>query len=672
MPYTLDDTSWMELYPTDTQSSLPSGYPPIVHIHSHPRLLAFPRDRVMGKVCVRPWNQPEASLPSPAHSPWKFLAPARGDVVVPADHEAHLAINRAAGYDLAPLMHLGAFDLQSLAVNWGTVADAQLQFIEHLTGLYDVSLTAVQMTLAGLRHVVQLPRLQRLRLANSDSHLSLTDASLLLLQSLPLLRVLELIDVPLHNTPFQTCLALHSLRLSSSQPHGVPGLDTLHLLAPELRSLQLHVNQLTDATILTLAALTRLEELYLLVHGFMDVGQLTAVGLQALAHLPHLRDVRFCNIHVQTLAPLQVAPGLETLLVSLGTNDRVVPQLGQFPALRFLRLLPTDRSITPHELRGLATSQSLERLMLGEATFAAGALAGLAGLGTLRDLRLQDSSITDSDIASLAALPSLEVLDVAGTEVSDSGIRVLRSLTNLCAVDLSYTRVTGGAMRSLGALTHLRELRLCGIVLTPEDVPYLAHLAQLEQLYFACANVTSEELQVFTGLHQLKELALDGLPAGALVHLTFRHPIEWLGLGDATLAAADVAALAALPRLQTLVLHRVQLTDDAWAVLGKLTQLCNLQVGASNIQDQHLPHLLGLKQLRKLDLRDTAITDASLPVLGQMTQLEDLDLRNTQIGPLALTYLPALEALQRLSVTGTRLEREDEQELLRRLPNVWR
>jgi Leucine-rich repeat (LRR) protein len=710
----LNDAEWMEV-PTHTFAKI-RGYPPLPQVHGEPRHLRFPANRVMGNLFVHPWHD-NAHLGATTHrSPWQFFAVAQGDVVIPAYHKAHLDISPTTVHNLAPLAELEAFDLQSLTLvpssHLGIAAnvpDTELRFLEHLTGIYDLKIAHLAVTTEGIQRLACLNRLQHLQLLQPGqrawSHAlyrSLTVTDLLPLGKLPELTVLDLSGIPLNDLPCMPCPTLRLLRLSyyGNDTPEAPDLDILPALAPELRALDLLLPSITDADMRALAALTLLEELRLSVSNNWDApGVVSADGVQALAALCDLRRLGLTNIDLPTMAPLSHLPQLTTIRISRLRADGVLPELGTFPALRSVCMLPSsEEPLTYAEMSGLCAAQTLEHVSLSE-DIAAEALRPLANLYTLRDLRLTGSSfsgqdiaylanltrlevldlsetnISDQDVAHLSSLTRLEVLDLSETNVSDQGVQQLAPLINLRSLSLSYTQMRGSSLTALQSLTRLQELRLFQIPLDDAGVQALAPFLELRQLFFTYAGTDATNLQVLRTFRHLTDLSLDGIPPGGLVPLHALVQLTWLGIGTSTLADKDMLALRHLPHLHTLFLDQVALSDAGWAILGTLPHVRILVARHTNIQDRHLAHLAGLSHLRKLDLEGTQISAAGLPALGKLTRLETLCLRDTHIGGMVvgadpLTALVPLQALINLDLMGTHVERERERDLQRLLPNL--
>ncbi len=78
-------------------------------------------------------------------------------------------------------------------------------------------------------------------------------------------------------------------------------------------------------------------------------------------------------------------------------------------------------------------------------------------------------------------------------------------------------------------------------------------------------------------------------------------------------------------------LGATQVTDADLAHLLGLTALENLRLVGTEVTDAGLVHLAGLTTLENLILADTPITDAGLAHLTGLTELRDLNLRDTQV-----------------------------------------
>jgi hypothetical protein len=140
------------------------------------------------------------------------------------------------------------------------------------------------------------------------------------------------------------------------------------------------------------------------------------------------------------------------------------------------------------------------------------------------------------------------------------------------------------------------------------------------------------------------------IPAGFRAQITDLAPLRGLdlrslNLGDARIA--DLAPLAGLTRLQTLILWNTQTRD--LAPLAELRSLQSLDLMGTQVTD--LKPLRGLTNLHTLDLGRTQVSDLS-PLAG-LTGLRSLNLSETPVKE--LTPLARLTGLQSLSFIDTQV-----------------
>ncbi len=97
-------------------------------------------------------------------------------------------------------------------------------------------------------------------------------------------------------------------------------------------------------------------------------------------------------------------------------------------------------------------------------------------------------------------------------------------------------------------------------------------------------------------------------------------------------------------------------TDVTFAQIGRLTQLWQLMLIESSVNDASLSHLKGLTDLRSLELlRDTRITDAGLSNLTGLRNLTRLILPRNQVSDAGLAHLKGLTDLTELNLWGTQV-----------------
>jgi hypothetical protein len=175
-------------------------------------------------------------------------------------------------------------------------------------------------------------------------------------------------------------------------------------------------------------------------------------------------------------------------------------------------------------------------------------------------------------------------------------------------------------LAAVGKLTQLEELHLEGMI----DGDGLAHLAGL-------ANLKSLSLQIYWDAdeemsdnepepprHRQKTIAL-------LEHLPVLPGLKIVDLrGDSTVGERDLRSLALLPRLRSLNLSDLYVTDAGMAELAALNTVDELALGGDNASPAGLRALLAMKRLKVLHiLRYSAVTDATkAELLNQESLLE--------------------------------------------------
>lgn len=123
----------------------------------------------------------------------------------------------------------------------------------------------------------------------------------------------------------------------------------------------------------------------------------------------------------------------------------------------------------------------------------------------------------------------------------------------------------------------------------------------------------------------------------------------------------ELAALAAMPRLEKLSLENCDIDDKAAAALPSDTRLHGLFLASNPITDAGLQALVRASSLRELDLWETRVTVAGVALLEALPDLEYLSLghadpTNTFDPDVLLPQLMRLPKLQRLELDGIALD----------------
>jgi hypothetical protein len=222
---------------------------------------------------------------------------------------------------------------------------------------------------------------------------------------------------------------------------GFKHLEGLH----DLRSLSLRGTCITDEGLRSLARLTRLQTLSLMLIDH----SITERGFARLQNVPSLRSLDIVDdisspqpgAMNSSLACLTSLPALESLTIfSTRVTDDGLLYVGQIKTLRYLHLYHVFAPMP-------VTDAGLEHLM---------------GLKELRSLRLGIDIITDRGLACLSGLERLETLEVgARSAITDSGLQAVSRLSQLKELTIPSYSVT---KKGIAALPRsLPALKVCKV-----------------------------------------------------------------------------------------------------------------------------------------------------------------------------------------------------------------
>jgi len=480
------------------------------------------------------------------------------------------------------------------------------------------------------------------------------------------------------------------------------------MFAPNVERVQADDKPLTDADLVNLRGLRRLDSLELCGT------KITDAGLQHLRHVPQLSNLQLSKTAITDagLVHLKAVPRLEVLLldgtqitdaglVHVGTlrhlrvldlsntavGDAGLAHLQSLKQLYFLQL--NDTRVTDAGLAHLQPLELLEDLGLNDTRVTGEGFAALDGLKRLVRLYLNNTQLDDAGVANLRKLPSLVVLTMQNTPASDAAVEALRKARPELSVDGdSYRELHGDSklyerwgVRDAAAPNYLlSEWNRPGV-----DKPSTSSLSP--RLEAALRNDTREVLDVHD-IHITEpiRLQLSRLRRVQWLRLsteTTAHDLSWIGtltqlrglsLKGANLKGADFRNFAALQSLQWLDLSWADMSADDFQTLPDLAKLQTLFLEGENIGDRHLLHLaqLRLPALATVSLEATSVSDAgvvpfcarynlnsfnvflsqnvteqSVSALGQMTNLRTLGIGGSGLSP-NYRKTPAVERLKKL------------------------
>jgi RNA polymerase sigma factor (sigma-70 family) len=321
------------------------------------------------------------------------------------------------------IKHLTRFKrLRILAAGALGLTDRALESIGRLTSLEELELDSNTITGKGLHHLAGLKKLRKLDLNFNK----LGPATLELLIELPELTSLHIYDTgPVDDRVCELCSR-----------------------APNLKQLALSENTaaVTDRGVESLAKLRHLENLAL-----RSSPKVTDAGLAAIAGMTRLKTLRLSGL------PSVTPEGMK--------------QIGKLTDLRMLNI-----NVVPMDAGSVRTLTSLTKLE----DFALWSVAShplpLDSLGALRSLRRirTNMSLSSSAIRALARLQNLESITDELFEITDEDLTHLAKLTNLKVLILGSDKITAASLPTLAKMKSLRELFVTEKVgITPEQLTAL-------------------------------------------------------------------------------------------------------------------------------------------------------------------------------------------------------
>jgi hypothetical protein len=114
------------------------------------------------------------------------------------------------------------------------------------------------------------------------------------------------------------------------------------------------------------------------------------------------------------------------------------------------------------------------------------------------------------------------------------------------------------------------------------------------------------------------------VPRDVLSSIAVLSEVRQLQLEQTDVDDAGLRLLSGLRHLETLNLNGCPITDESAAVIGGFSELQWLQLERTKITDSAIPHLLRLHKLEVLRVKETELTDQGLVQLAGLPNLRTL------------------------------------------------
>ncbi|MCA9628301.1 MAG: hypothetical protein KC766_11570 [Myxococcales bacterium] len=254
--------------------------------------------------------------------------------------------------------------------------------------------------------------------------------------------------------------------------------------------------------------------------------------------------------------------------------------------------------------------------------------------------------------------------EVEQIHVESNGVGVVGDRVVWVAVD---------GPQDLGRLARVKEPTTVQLrTLDPEVVAAVAKLAAKTPLELQVSDSRATDFSVLEQVSAVRGLSIDVSLEAKLPDFSVFSRIERLSvydthgdfplvlppslvdldLGDTELSAANaVPAIAKLTRLKALVLPRL-VEGDAFAALGKLSQIERLSLPGTYLEGAHLSALTAFPRLRSLTLGSQGGVDEGLGHLARLPALRVLELPEMRLGQAGLDAIAALGQLEELNLGG--------------------
>jgi small GTP-binding protein domain len=260
------------------------------------------------------------------------------------------------------------------------------------------------------------------------------------LSGLPQLQSLNLHSNQITDISFLTGLTqLQSLDLSDNHISDISFLSDLTLL----KSLYLRANQISDISFLS--GLTQLQSLDIRFNNISDIGflsgltQLKSLYLRAnqisdINSLLNLTQLLFLDLHSNQISDISSLSGL-VQLQSLDFRENKISDISSISRLTQLQSL----NFCSNQISNISFLSGLKQLQfLNLSNNQISDISSLSGLVQLQSLDFRENKI--SDISSISRLTQLQSLDLSNNQISD--ISFLSGLTQLQSLNLRKNQIT--------------------------------------------------------------------------------------------------------------------------------------------------------------------------------------------------------------------------------------
>jgi hypothetical protein len=333
--------------------------------------------------------------------------------------------------------------------------------------------------------------------------------------------------------------------------------DSLKVIAgiPQLQSITIRSEEVTDAGIKALAQCKSLESVTLL-----STKKVTDAGIKELAALPKLRslDLFMITMNGSAFGAFAEAKALESLILDTveGINDQGAGHIAKIPNLNELKIISGfgEQKLTASGIKAIVDQRIPARFEfhpalidqdLLEALVAKGSnatflnlqktdvtdemLKKLAGFKKLNYLLLDHTKVTAAGLEAISALP-LHHLSMEGCELSEECFKAYGKMASLEKLSLPKTKMKAAWLQHIAKLPNLKDMNLDAADFDDTAVKYVATMPSLDYLTVKDTKLGDKGLAELVALPKLRSLLVDGTKVSKRVYQKAKkdHPLLWL------------------------------------------------------------------------------------------------------------------------------------------------
>jgi len=215
------------------------------------------------------------------------------------------------------------------------------------------------------------------------------------------------------------------------------------------------------------------------------------------------------------------------------------------------------------------------------------------------------------------------------------------SFGNRVQAGLVDDRTTDADVRALATkYPGLQDLDIGWPGMTDLALKAVAKLTTIETLHIRNSSIYSRDGRV-------KRVALTADGWKALRGLT---NLRELSVNDTTIDEAAMKEIGQLRQLSTLYLAHNEVTDAGVCHLAGMTQLTKLGLLQKDITDKSVPTLMKLQKVETLLVDQTGLTDAAVKLFAGLPALANIDVRAEKVTAEGVSALSACKTLRWLTV----------------------